>query len=209
MKKTALICTMIFGVFSTYAIGKIDKVELGLKAGLSTRDINTQQMLGNGYQVGIHSRTGFHTGLMGRVSFGDFHIQPEILYTTSACWVNLNSTASDSRVKMRTNTWDFPLLAGARFFRVMRAQVGPVFDLATDNTVKLKSGTMPQIMTMRAMMAYMVGLGVDLHQRKINIDLRFNGAFKHPEHSITVGNEPTFSVKTGMSNWMISAGYMF
>ena len=205
MKKVVVICTMCLSAFSAYAIGKINLVELGLKAGTSTRNITTQQMPG----VGFHSRTGLHTALMGRISFGSFHIQPEILYTTSAYWLDFTSSAGTSRAKVRTKTWDFPLLIGKRFFHIMRAQIGPVFDLMTNNTVKLERGVMPEVITTRAMMGYMFGLGADFHQRKINIDLRYNGAFKRSVQSIMVGSDPAFSVKTGMKNWMISVGYMF
>ena len=209
MGKAILFCMMVLSGFSAQALGRIRFVELGLKAGINTRYSNTEQTV-DGYQVGIYPKMGLHAGIMGRVSLPFFHIQPEILYTTSACQLDVIGGGTAAHAKMRINTWDFPILLGKRILDIFRIEIGPVFDLATANSISLQSGSAPvQVITSRAAMNYMCGVGVDLYEHRLNFDLRYNGSLKRPEQSIIVNGAPAFPVKTRMGNWMISAGYMF
>ena len=203
--KTAIASLMVLSGLSAHALGGIKLVELGLKAGLSAYDIDVQRGMSN---IGIHPQEGIHAGIMGRINFLSFHIQPEILYMTRACQLNITTPGGvSSHARMRINTFDFPILVGVRFFGFMRAAAGPVFDLMTDNKLKHQDGTEAKVMIARPRATCMIGLGADFFKR-VNVDFRFNGEVKRSVQTISVGDE-SFPVKTRMESWTVSVGCMF
>ena len=207
VRKWIIACVMLLSAGAAHAIGGVRMVEFGLKTGVSTRDVRIGKTENDRYSLSVDSRLGFHIGLMGRVNLATFHIQPEIIYSTSTYKLDASSASEPgSHAKVRLNTWDFPIMFGVKFL-FFRAQAGPVFNMSTDNTIKPGSGTVPHVLFSRSTVGYAAGIGFDI--QKVNIDVRYNGQFKRAVQSIGIGNETSREVKTRLNNWMFSIGYMF
>ncbi len=194
----------------------------GIKIGLSTNnlDIKRSEQIEVGdttfrYSAG-DTRVGFHAGLMGRITFNKFMIQPELYVSGSNNEYKLekvfNGTVlddgtpknpSESIVKLNV-----PILFGYKIAGPLRINAGPVATLilSDDNGLLEAIGNAAEGEPNNFTFGLQAGLGVDIS--KLTIDLRYETSLSNYGDGITVAGKE-YQFDTRMNQLSLSLGILF
>lgn len=143
MKKSCLLL-----LFLCFFVGlraqKNSSFEVGVKAGLSTTDIDAGELdiLDQGgadrLELAVKdARYGFHAGLLFRIRFNKFILQPEVVFNTNRVDyevddVNMGNVVTTT-LEESYQYIDIPVLAGFKF-GPLRLQAGPVGHIYLDSS---------------------------------------------------------------------------
>lgn len=168
-------------------------LEYGLTAGIDLPDYSTSSANSE-----IKNKLGWQAGIVVRINTPIVAIQPELLFVRQSMDVNWNGSA----IRVRSNSFNLPLLASFKLLKIIHLNAGPVFSLMNDCKYKV-DGHKYDFGRLKPTMGYALGAAVQL--RHLLIDARFNGQFKSKEslnvHGIDV-NVKSYSVA-------FSLGYLF
>lgn len=188
MKRLLLIIAAL--CITSHASAKITpKFEFGIKAGLDFQSNNFKNTLKN---IDFKSNTGWFIGAQGELSFGNFAIRPEVIFSHNSFDVE----GADGKLKL--NRLDIPLLLQYEFFGFLAIQAGPTFGVMTDVGGKTEDTKWDLA---RPSIGYAVGAEVKVW--KLGISARYNGAFNRSE---------VLGFSTGeykISTFQIGVGYYF
>jgi hypothetical protein len=159
MKK--LLLSIIFvGLFSGLSA---QEFSLGPKFGLSSTKVDFKE---NNFIPG-DAQTGYHIGLFGRVGFGGFFLQPEVLYTKTNGTFQINGPQPGGGTGTNTfsqdfNRLDIPLMLGLKLFNFFRIQAGPIASINIDSNLDDATNTIQNVNYNKATLGYQAGLGLDI-----------------------------------------------
>lgn len=139
MRKTILTLSFLTLVLSTYAIGPFT---IGLKAGLNSSKITTDNFSASGYAYNdfkSDTKSGFNIGAFAR--FGTkVYLQPELLY----CIKNGQSSSGTTSQSIKLKTIQVPVLLGFKLIDLklasLRAFTGPAMSVVMNNSSITYSG---------------------------------------------------------------------
>ncbi|HHS95292.1 MAG TPA: PorT family protein [Phaeodactylibacter sp.] len=193
------------------------QVKLGLRLGLSTADISTDQLrIHNAEDIetlGIsvaNANYGFHFGGMVQAKIGKFFIQPEVLLNTNSVDYHLEDLDDGDTylniVRERYQYLDIPVMMGLKF-GFLRLEAGPVAHKFLNINSELEDEIPdydPQFK--KWTWAYQTGIGLDIW--RFALDAKYEGSFKnYGDHFNFFGNDYQFDTKPG--RFVVSLGYTF
>ena len=146
--------------------GVIPKFKLGVKAGLDYQS----NKLSSASDLRFEASTGWFAGVQGDLSWKNFGIHPEILYSR-----NTFDIAGDMG-NIKLNKLDIPVLLQYRFWNIFALQAGPTFCVMTNTSGRMASVDWE---LQRPTMGY--ALGAEARIWKLNISARYNGSFNRSE----------------------------
>lgn len=202
---TALIAAMTLTINTASAgTGGIKLIQFGIKGGIHSGSL---KMLKNDV-AGIFSadeKVGYQFGIMSRINLAAIYLQPELVYSVTNFTLHAENDASG---KASVKNFELPILVGVKI-PFIRIYAGPVFNLMNNTSNKSIKNSTAAITTdfIKSAVAYQAGVGVDLW--KFNIDVRYNGQFKAPKQTISVGNTQAQEIKTRLNSWQLNLGYFF
>lgn len=135
---------------------------------------------------------GYHVGAFARLSLLSFYIQPEIILTNTSIQHSKENKASF----LRLTKLDMPTMIGCSFFRTVRIQTGPVFNVLL-RTKKKSDNT--QLHYKRPPVRWQAGLGVDIW--KIIIDLKYETNIRRER-----GKTARIPTNDRHESWILSIG---
>lgn len=201
MKKVIILalCCAFFQVST-----KAQTFKWGIRAGLSTPDVkpgdlNPIEIKNNAQSFVLKvedANYGFHGGLWARARFGDFMIQPEVVFNTNKVTYKssnlLNGRTIDSLVRSESfQNLDIPFMLGYKLGGI-RFMAGPVGHLHISNSSELTNiaGFSEKFATIK--FGFQAGLGLDFGG--LGLDLRYEGNFsKFGDHINIAGKQYDFA----------------
>jgi Outer membrane protein beta-barrel domain len=192
------------------------QVKLGLRAGLSSTDITTDQIIIKDAHdldaLGIsvaNANYGIHLGAVMQIQIRKFFLQPEILLNTSSIDYrveDLKETQIFENIARESYQYmDLPIMMGFKF-GPLRLQGGPVGHKFLNSNSDLTdiSGYDPKFKDWT--WGYQTGIGLDIW--KIMIDVKYEGSFnKQSDHFQFFGNQYAFDKNPG--RFVATLGYTF
>lgn len=178
---------------------------IGPKIGLSNSSIKVDDVesIASG-----ESSVGFHAGLFSRITIAGFYVQPELTFTSTGGEIKYSDDGSstlDQVTELKYNKLDVPVLAGMKFAKFFRVNVGPSFSLILSEDARNK-GTVDEVKSnyKNATVGYQAGVGLDIG--KITFDLRYEGNLSKMGDAINIGNE-SFDTDMRNNQWLFSLGF--
>lgn len=183
-------------------IGSFAQFKWGIKAGVSTSDLKSSDLIivdptvQDSFRLGIDkANIGFHFGVLTQIKFGVFIIQPECLFNSSSIDYNLshiNSTIVSSVLNETYKDLDIPILFGFSAGPV-RLIAGPVGHIHLNSTSSLTDWNGYKQDFKDITYGWQAGVGIDFF-RTVLLDIRYEGNFtKHGDHITFLGNKYPFS----------------
>ncbi len=211
MKNLLLIILALFIGQMTYA-----QVKIGLRGGLSTADITTEQLrIKNandfdalGLSI-VNANYGVHFGGFLQIKAGKFFLQPEAIFNSNSVDYKVEDLIEGQTLKniARENYQylDIPIMAGLKF-GALRLQGGPVAHMFIDSNSELTdiSGYDPQFE--KWTWGYQAGIGLDIW--RFLLDVKYEGSFNSQySHFNFFGNQYQFDKTPG--RFVASLGFAF
>jgi len=136
---------------------------LGPKFGLSSTQVDFKE---NNFIPG-DAQTGYHVGLFGRLSFGGFFLQPEVLYTKTNGTFQINSPipgggSGNNTFSQDFNRLDIPVMLGLKLFNFFRIQAGPIASIDMNSDFKDATNTIQNVDFEKTTLGYQAGVGLDI-----------------------------------------------
>lgn len=212
MKKVCLLLGLLTLTGITHA-----QLRFGIKAGLSTADLNTNDLniLGPGGTTRLRlaaedASFGAHFGIVLQARLGAFLLQPELVFNSASADIVVDDLANPGNAlgeafKETYNNLDIPLLLGYRF-GPLRLHAGPVGHVFLNSTSDLFEFSDYDQNFDDLTIGWQGGLGLDLWN--LMIDLRFEGNFNKFGDHITFGGN-SYAFDQSPSRWLLSAGWLF
>jgi hypothetical protein len=204
MKKSIIIFTLLFLSISVHS-----QVHFGLRAGLSSSQVNINETV-NGLKITTGDNTfGYHVGVFTQFIFKEkWILMPEALFTSSGGDIDLSDGTSFNEVwNLSYNRLDIPVTLGYKFLKVFRLQAGLVpsillkadarnDDVSQDVKDNYKNATW----------GYQAGVGFDFWL--LVLDLKYQGSFSsvHNANIPILGSESSYSPDTRVNMWILSVG---
>lgn len=130
MKKLILSAAMLIAAgFSMNA----QDIKYGVKAGVNFSNVG-------GDAEDTDMRTGFHVGGLAEIKFGNFAVQPEILYTTGGYKSEYSDFGTTIEETFKTSYIAVPIAAKYYIIDGLSIQAGPQFAFLTSAKAKLEAG---------------------------------------------------------------------
>ncbi len=145
MKKVYLIAIALLLVGSYNAQAQL---KLGIKGGLNLPSLEAQ-----GGAISFDSKTGWHGGAMVEIKLPIIGIQGDFLYSQSSFEI-------PSVDKLKTASFDIPIVAKLYLFKILTIQAGPQFSFLMSADSDLIGDVKDQIET--GTVNFVAGLGVNL-----------------------------------------------
>lgn len=211
MKKliiSSLLSLMLMFVCQSVSAGDI--LKFGIKGGVSVPSSKMVKMplTGNFSEFSATPNTGYHVGLMARVNFFIFNVQPEIVFNSNTYHVNMLSTAATPTVtnnKIVFNSVEVPVLLGVKLL-FLRINAGPVFNVYDKS--KAKQNNIDEVDFQIPAVGYQAGIGLDIW--KLTLDARYQGNFKKPTQNFLIdGSSPMATGNFSTDKFIFSLGFMF
>ncbi len=199
MRKISVLAICFFAFAFTSA--SYGQVRVGIKGGLSTSEVpastlnvvnpeNAEQ-----FELSIKSaRYGLHFGFFLQAQFGNFFMQPELLFNTVSMEYSLEGLRDSAPVALFDEVYrnlDVPLILGLKAGPV-RLGGGPVGHVFLDSTSDLLDIPGYRQDFKRISWGWQAGVGLDIW--KLHFDARYEGNFsKYGDHIEFFGGEYQFS----------------
>lgn len=187
-------------------------VGFGIRAGVSGRYLDFHGLSVEGNALSASPRIGFNVGIYTDIKIVGFgpsedsasglYIRPEGIFSMSGFDIG---GGDESRCRVRMQSVDIPILASVKF-DFLRLYAGPALTaMDRNNTVKADGMDMSSI---SSFVNYTAGLGFDIGM--FTVDMRYDGVFKQPTHSIRIGGMTTgANVRSRFGGWAVSVGVAF
>ncbi len=214
MKKITVIFVMM--VFSAGLVSA-QVARFGIKGGINFSklkfdDIRNITSNGNEYNLlESNAYTGFHVGVMTRITLFNLFVQPELYFNTAGGKVVVqqaqNSTFTNFTREVKFNKIDLPIMTGLKVGPV-RINAGPVASVILSTQSGLNE-IIPELSTLSktATLGYQIGFGLDLG-KIITLDYRYEGSLTKWGDKVRVGGQDyAFDSRGNMS--LISLGFLF
>lgn len=186
------------------------RVQLGVRAGLFSQDLQLQQADFGDDSYTTEANMGFHAAVVSRIrltaigsgaiGFGLF-LQPEVVYSQNRYKI-MPEGGSATRIRMQSV--DIPVLLSAKV-SIVRVQAGPVFN-AMNRLTPIKGDI--EITPLKPSVGYAVGASVDIIGGLV-IDGRYNGQFKQLKNHIMAGETVYDGVRGSLSSWTLGVSWLF
>jgi len=201
MKKTLLVLAIVFASSAAFA----QTFMAGPRVGINS----SQLTVGDAVGASTGDRyIGWQAGIFTRLSFGNFFIQPELLYskTGGQSIQNLNFVFPDivgiASFDYTFGKLDMPILVGYTD-GFMRFNAGPVFGLLVDGKLN-KSSDLTWLYN-DFTFGLQAGIGVDVW--KLIIDLKYEVGISQFSKNFRVGGEPIYTDER-QNQFVLSVGYV-
>jgi hypothetical protein len=196
--KKLLLSIIFLGLFSGLSA---QEFSLGPKFGLSSTKVDFKE---NNFIPG-DAQTGYHVGLFGRIGFGGFYLQPEVLYTKTNGTFQINGPqpgggTGTSTFSQDFNRLDIPLMLGVKLFKFFRIQAGPIASINIDSDLKDANNTVRNINYNDATLGYQAGVGLDIGA--LIVDAKYESSLS----SITK-NIGGFQTDQRINQFILSVGF--
>ena len=207
-KSIIALLVVLLGAVSAecYAVG------FGIRAGASGRYLDFGSAGVDGHTLGASPRIGFNVGIytdIKIVGFGSsegsasgLYIRPEGIFSMTGFDV---SASGGQSCRVRMQSVDIPVLVNLKF-GFFRMYAGPTLT-AMDKSKTLGSDGM-DVSSVKPFVNYTAGLGFDMGM--FTVDMRYEGMFKRPTHSVRIGEMTTgTNVRPLSGGWAVSVGVAF
>lgn len=197
--KRLLVFIVALSIASTATAG-LPFISMGVKAGLTSE---TPRATVDNITLTSNASTGFHAGLVLRADIPllPIYVQPELLYNWNK-YKDQTNTIGD----VKLNSFNIPVMIGAGFgsskIVKIRANAGPVFNLASNVTLANTNSEALRQAFRRPSVTWSAGVGVDLIG--IMVDLRYNF-----QGSKNREDDGTHIITYKPQSWSLSLGYLF
>jgi len=204
-------------LFTLSALATQAQIRFGVKAGLSSTDINVSEIeiLRNGgadrLQLALeNAQYGVHAGVMLRLPLGEtFLLQPEVVFNSNTVEYEVEdlnpSGVSTLVLEEKFQYVDIPLLLGAKFgpIRLMAGPEGRVFVNSASDLFRFNDyeQTFDDVE-----ISFLGGVGLDLWN--LTLDVRYEGNFDKFGDHITFGDQQ-FAFNKSENRWIFSLGVFF
>lgn len=179
--------------------------QFGIRGGVNSYDVRYDEVTLNNVSIESASKNGLHLGFYSRVQVLGFYIQPELLYTRMGSSITTTTNGTASTADLTFQRIDIPVLAGKKFFGMLRVNAGPVFSNLLKADLNENNLTQNITSTYRNnTVGFQFGVGLDLW--KLVIDAKYEGSLMRFGNSIST-NGQTFTTDARPSQWMLSVGY--
>jgi hypothetical protein len=202
MKKFILI--LFLGAFAIPSQAQF--FQLGIRGGLSSYNVGYRDFTNlSNISIESNSDLGMHLGFYSRIQLLGFYVQPELLYTRSGSSLSMTQAGSTTTSELSFQRIDLPVLAGKKFFGLLRVNAGPVFSslIRADLTEMGIKNTISNAYRDNSV-GFQVGVGVDIW--KLVVDLKYEGSLSRFGEGI-VANGQSFATDARPSQWLVSVGY--
>lgn len=180
MKNLTLAFTLILSV----SVVSAQDFTIGGKIGVNYAQSIITNIISEGdvSQDEIENQPGIGIVLGGfvRGTFGNWSVQPELLFSQNKSYVKLNDITAEDVLEGEISKVDLPILVGYRVLKIFRLQAGPVLS----NIKETSSESLLQFDNLS--LGYQVGLGFDVS--RLTFDARFEGDFSKIENYIDTGS---------------------
>ena len=185
-----LLTILIAVLLATQAsAGLLPKFRLGVKAGMDYQSNNFKSIIND---FDIKSNSGWFAGVQGELTWGNFGIRPEVIYSHN----KFGFDGADGHLVL--NKVDVPLLVQMQFLKVLAIHAGPTFNIMTDANGKTDGAEWD---FKRPKVGY--AIGAEFRLWKLAVSARYNGSFKKSE---------VFGFSTGenkISTFQVGLGFNF
>jgi hypothetical protein len=198
MKKTIFAAAALTAVaFSAQA----QDVKFGVKAG-----VNFSNFSGDAEDANI--RTGFHVGGLAEIKFGNFAVQPELLYSTAGAKTKYNDGFDNYDVTAKLSYITIPVAAKYYIAEGFNIQAGPQFAFRTSAKGKVETSGVSVEADMKDQykgfdLGIFGGVGYELQS-----GLLFSARYVQGVSNISDG-EGADDFKVQNTNIQLSVGYKF
>ena len=191
MKKSALwVLALLFIPMISQA-----QFKLGVRAGLSTPNLDKETINQNGLNVAIkEAKYGYHLGLFTRFALGEtFYLQPEALFNSNTVDFEIGEMGVSEILTEKYQNLDIPAMLGAKLGPV-RFEGGPVGHVFIQSKSDIEGEVTGYTQRFKDFtLGYQAGLGLDIGQRLL-VDVRYEGNFNSfGEHMMFFGEQVNFS----------------
>ena len=205
--------TLIIAMLTLLAIPAFSQLRFGVKGGISTTDLNAQDIsiLERGaldeLQIAFEeAQYGIHGGLVIRAQFDKFLIQPEVIFNSNTVeYENTEGNQVPELLEEKFQYLDIPLLVGFKFgpLRLMGGPEGRVFINSASDLFRFEDydQTFDDLE-----FSWLAGVGLDIWN--LMIDVRYEGSFNEFGDHIRFGNEE-FNFSDEPNRWIFSLGLLF
>lgn len=176
MKKITVVALLLFILQTIHA----QDFDIGGKFGVNYAQSIISDVISSGdvSEDDIENEAGIGIVFGGfmRGTFGNFVIQPELLFSQSKSYVKLNDVSIDDVLSGEISKVDIPVLFGLQAFKTIRVQAGPVFS-------NVKESSSESLFAFDDIsVGYQLGLGFDIN--KLTFDARYEGDFSKLENYV-------------------------
>lgn len=188
--------------------------KIGIKGGLSTTEIQGEdfqvQNVNGLDDIGVALKDikyGIHGGLVFRGQFGNFLIQPEILFNSNSVDYEVTNLANiTTQIKEEKFQYlDIPVLLGYKL-GPLRLMAGPEAHIFINNSSELFDFDTYDEKFDNLTLSWLGGVGLDLWS--LMLDVRYEGNFSTFGEHIRFGNQQ-FDFADRPSRWTFSVGFLF
>ena len=193
-----------------FALQSNAQIRFGLRAGLSSSQLNQESIQANGVSLAIKDANyGYHFGVFGRAKLTrHWYIQPEAVINSTS----INFKVDDSRDglvnKLLTEKYrylDLPVMLGYKL-GPLRAEFGPTGHVYMASKSELEEIGGYEKRFNNFNLGYQAGFGLDIW--KLMVDLRHEGNFeKFGDHMSIGGQDVNFTQRP--SRWVMTVGLSF
>lgn len=205
---------MFLFAFVAIACSGFSQVKIGLRAGLSTTDVEADQLFINNsnafdeFTLAVQeAKVGVHAGLFAKIPIGDFFfLQPEVVFNSNRVdYERSELLSSISTVFSESYQYlDIPIVAGIQI-GPLKPQIGLVGHVFLNSTSEFDLSAYRQDFESLTI-GWQGGLGLEFN--KILIDVKYEGNFsKFGNHIVIADQEYAFDDRP--SRLIVTLGYAF
>ena len=200
---------IVLVVLSIYATSGMSQMRLGIRAGVNSTRIKTNDFHNDKYKIVFTggARTGFHAGIVTQLEIGNVFLQPELLFSSIRNDIRIDNLLSgdEDLTELELNKIDIPLMIGYKW-DVFKIQAGPVASVLIKDKSQLTDITGYDLLMKKATVGFQAGIGFDVS--KLAFDLKYEGSLSKLDDGITIGDEK-FEFDARSSQLIFSIGLFF
>ncbi len=206
MKKTIL-CLAFFSITTTVLFSQ---ARFGIRAGVSTTDLEPSQLLINNpatlqeFNLAVQdAKFGVHAGIFAKFPLTDlFFIQPEVVFNSNR--VDFQRGDLNEVFSEKYQYLDIPIIAGLKL-GPLKPQIGLVGHVFLNSTSEFDLESYQQDFQSLTL-GWQGGLGLEI--KKVFIDLKYEGNFTNFGDHINIGGQ-SYEFDTSPSRIVLSVGLAF
>ncbi|MEN2283578.1 porin family protein [Algoriphagus sp. SE2] len=194
MKKILFTIAFLSFAFVSYS----QDFSIGPKVGISQTNLDLSK---ENFESG-DAKFGYHVGLFGRVGFGGFFLQPEVLYTQTKGKFSFDNMGSgqDEDYESTFNRLDIPVMLGFKLFNFLRLQAGPIASINMNSELKNAVDDVEDVDFEKSTLGYQAGIGLDIGN--MIIDAKYESSLNK-----LTSNVGSFSTDQRINQWILSVGF--
>ncbi|MCB0560983.1 MAG: PorT family protein [Lewinellaceae bacterium] len=207
---------LLFLLLVSVSIPALAQVKLGLKLGLSSTQLDANEIDINGLggnpflKLNLEqARFGIHAGAVIQAQLGAFLLQPEILFNSNRVDYRVEDLSGSSPLtSIRTEKYqylDIPLLLGVKA-KPFRFQAGPEAHIFINSSSELSDFSGYEQKFEQATFGWLASLGLDVWN--LMLDIRYEGNFSKFGDHITFNGQP-YSFDKSRARILASVGILF